>query len=317
MYFLIIDINKRIGTKTVPQYVVQRLSDELKKRNIPCDVCGYQDIVCSLEGGTYHIHARGKPLETYTHIIMRGHRTPYEYMLKQYIVDYAKHHGITVQNAAFIKKWPHYNKLLQMAFFSSARLPYPDSAYCIDGRYWEKKELLNRIGFPLIYKHIEGEYKVEIIDGKEKLKKNVYLVKDLTELEKVSNTYDHIEAEFIDRPSRFFIQKFLTAGSDYRAIMIGGTYVGGWKRTAGSNFITVSKGSEYTLCDHPEPSLKELAERTATLLEADYCAIDIMYEGEKPYILEVNMNPGFKAFETKVAGADIDMSSLIINNLSR
>ena len=314
MHFLIVDIHKRLGDTGKPQYVVQRLSEELKKRDIPCDLCSYQDLTLSLGSGTYTINVLGTPLEAYSHIIMRGHRTPYEYMLKQYVVQYAESHGIVVQNAEFIKKWLHYNKILQMQYCSAAGLPYPDSAYCIDGRYWEKKELLGRLGFPIIFKHIEGEYRIEVIDGKEKFKKNVFLAHSVDELKELSNTYDQIEDNFTTKPSRFFLQKYIDSGVDYRAIMLGGKYVSGWKREATKSFLTVSSG-EYSLYENPDPGLKELAEKTAAALSADYCAIDMIYSNETPYILEVNMNPGFKAFETKVKGVTIDMASAIIDQI--
>lgn len=314
MKFLIIDIAKRLGNKDEPQYAVQRLAEELKNRDIPCDLAFYSDVVISVENGICIVTVKRSPLNEYTHVIIRGHRTPYEYMLKQYIVAYADLHGIIVQNAEYIKKWSQYNKLLQMQFFASAGLAYIDSAYCIDGRYWEQNDLLKKIGFPMIYKHIEGEYKIEIVDGKEKFKKNVYLANTVQELKELSNTYDKIDERFTTSPSKYYIQKFIDSGIDYRATMIGGQYFSGWKREATQNFLTVSKG-EYTLYDNPEPALKDLAIKTAHLLAADYCAVDIIYSASTPYILEVNMNPGFKAFETKLKGQHEDIASAIIDQL--
>ncbi len=314
MKFLIIDIAKRIGNKNEPQYAVQRLKEELDKRSIACDLAHYSDIILRVSDQEMLIEVNGISLNSYTHVIVRGHRTPYEYMLKLAIVAFCEKHGIILQNSAFMKKWAHYDKVLQMQYFADAGLPYLESAYCIDGKYWEKKEILARLGFPLIYKHREGEYKVQLIDGKEKLKKNVYLVNNAQDLETACKTYDEIEDEFITKPSRYMIQKFLDTGTDYRAIMIGGQYYSGWKRDATDNFLTVSHG-EYSLYDNPEPKLKELAIKTAQLLEADYCAVDIIYSNEMPYILEVNMNPGFKAFETKVEGAPTTIASDIIEQL--
>ena len=33
-------------------------------------------------------------------------------------------------------------------------------------------------------------------------------------------------------------------------------------------------------------------------------AIDVIYKDNKPYVLEVNMNPGFKAYEKKIEPKD-------------
>lgn len=314
MKFLIVDITKRLGDKSKPQYAVQRLADELEKRGIDYDLANYADIVLLTRDNSFDIKIKGKSIDEYSHIIMRGHRTAYEYMLKLHVVAYAEKNNIVVQNSHFMKMWPQYNKLIQMQFLTDAGLPYIPSAYCIDGRYWEKVELLEQLGLPLIYKHIEGEYKIEIIDGKEKFKKNVYPVNSIEELKKVCQEHDDIEKTFTTKPSKYFIQKYISTGTDYRLIIIGGKYYSGWKRDATRSFLTVNHG-EYSLYDKPDPSMLDIAVKTAQILSADYCAVDIMPDNGIPYILEVNMNPGFKSFETKISGTPTDIASEIIEQL--
>jgi glutathione synthase/RimK-type ligase-like ATP-grasp enzyme len=46
--------------------------------------------------------------------------------------------------------------------------------------------------------------------------------------------------------------------------------------------------------------MKEIAERFATVISADFMAVDFMYIDEKPYIQEISFHPGFKAYETKI-----------------
>lgn len=313
-HFLIVDIRKRVGTLDTPHYAVQRLKDELDSRDIPCDLYHYDEIDVFWRGNKTQISVKGTPMSEYSHIIMRGHRTQEEYILKRIVVDYAQEHGIKVQNASFVKKLPYYSKLTQMSIQSDNNLPVVDSFYCIDGKYWEKSDTLEKIGFPLIYKHTEGEYRIEMIDGEPKTKKNVFLIENVGELEEACKQWDAPEDTFLLKPSSFFIQKYIDAGEDYRAIMIGGAYVSGWKRTATGSFMTVSKG-KYELVDTPDEEFKHLSEQTAKIFEADYCAVDIIYDNGKPFILEVNMNPGFKAFEKKLTGDIPDVAKAIIDNV--
>lgn len=314
MKFLIIDIRKRVGNLETPHYAVERLCEVLKSRDIACDTCHYDEIGLLHLDDKLEILAKGEPLSAYTHVIIRGHRTQYEYMLKRYIVQYADEHGINVQNSEFIKLFPHYNKLIQMVLFSKEGIPYVDSYYNIDGRYWEKDEALEKIGFPMIYKHTEGAYRIEKVDGKDKTKKNVFLVQNKEELKEECMQRDKPEERFLTKSSLYFLQKYVDIGEDYRAIMLGGKFLSGWKREATRNFLTVSKG-EYSLYDDPEKDFLELAQKTNDVLKADYCAVDIIYVDKKPYVLEVNMNPGFKSFETKIEGAEVNVAEAIIDNM--
>lgn len=315
MKFLIVDIRKRVGNLKTPHYAVERIQSVLSSKNIPSDLCHYDEIGTYVENGQLNITAKNTPLTDYTHIIMRGHRTNEEYMLKRFVVDFTQNKGIFVQNAEFIKTLSHYNKITQMELFALNDIPYPDSYYNVDGRYWEKKDALSRIGFPLIYKHITGEYRIEKIDGKPKTKKNVFLVKSAKELKSECEKRDNPQSPFISKPSQYFIQKYAEIGEDYRAIMIGGKFLSGWKREATKNFLTVSKGSTYSLYDKPSSDFLDLAERAAEAARADYCAVDIIYINNTPHVLEINMNPGFKAFETKIEGANVDVATAIVDQM--
>lgn len=314
MNFLFVDIRKRVGNLETPHYAVERLMEVLSEKDIPSTLAHYDEISIYIQDDTFHIDVKGQPLDEFTHVIMRGHRTDYDFMLKKYIVSYAKRAGIKVQNADFIEILPHYNKLIQMEMLGSAGLPYVDAHYSVGGRYWEDAEALKRIGFPLIYKHTEGEYRIDIIDGKPKTKKNVYLVNNKKELQEECERRDSPQETYLDKPSKYFLQKYVDIGEDYRAIMIGGKFLSGWKRAATGSFLTVAKG-EYSLYDKPDEEFLKLAEDTNALFKADYCAVDILYVDKKPYVLEINMNPGFKAFETKLEGCDVDVAKAIIEEM--
>lgn len=307
MKFLVVDKRKRVGNLDIPHYAVRRIFEALDDRDIPHDFCHFDQISQAVENGKLMLYAKDKKLTNYTHIIMRGHR-PNEFETKQSVAMFAKEHDIKVQNRDFILLMPRYNKFFQMVQMPQANLPYIDSYIRFDGQYHLEKEHVERIGFPLIYKHLWGQYRIEKIDGKRKLKKNVFLIENLEQLKEECTTRDD--------PEKYYIQKFVDIGEDYRTIMIGGKYLSGWKRVAGEgNFLTVTKGSEYSLYDEPSDEILDISKRTTDLYKADYIAIDIIYSEGKPYILEINMDPGFKAFETKVEGSEADVASAIVENM--
>jgi len=82
--------------------------------------------------------------------------------------------------------------------------------------------------------------------------------------------------------------------------LVGGKIIGGWKRRAIETFKTTAGENEKMLYDHPTQKEKLIAEKVSKILNADYCAIDMMYLNNKPYVLEVNLNAGFKVYEEKL-----------------
>jgi glutathione synthase/RimK-type ligase-like ATP-grasp enzyme len=314
MKFLIVDKRKRVGNLKTLHYAVQRLQEALDKKDVEHDFCHYDEISVITDNDKLVIKAKDTSLDEYTHIIFRGHRTHYEYMLKLLVIDYAAQNDIKVQNAEFMKLHPYYNKINQMVIMGQNNIPYIDSYYSLDGKYHKKEDVLDRLGFPLIYKHTEGKFRVEKIDGKNKLKKNIFLAHNKQELEELIEEYDNPEEKFIKKASKFFIQKFVDIGEDYRAMLIGGKYLGGWKRVATRSFLTVSKG-EYSLYNEPSKEFKDLSERVAKVFKADYCAIDIIYVDDEPYILEINMEPGFKSYETKLEGNDVKVAEAMVEHM--
>lgn len=101
-------------------------------------------------------------------------------------------------------------------------------------------------------------------------------------------------------------------GSDYRLIVIGGKLFAAMKRTSKhgdfrSN-IALGGTAESTT---PPPSFQQMAEKAATILNLDYCGVDILKnENSEPVLCEVNSNAFIDGIEktTKknVAKAYID-----------
>ena len=182
MKYLVIDKRPRVKQMEIPTASV-RILEELKKKDIPGDFVYNDEIEILFTKGSTQIKAKGIDVNEYTHIIFRGHalHNDRQYALKRYIIDYIEQHNsdnpekkVLIQNSKAIKKLPYYNKIAISLLCSQYNLPYFQTYYRTDGKYLEPRDILKE--YPLILKEYAGINRVEMIDGEEKIKKNVYKI---------------------------------------------------------------------------------------------------------------------------------------------
>lgn len=312
MRYLIIDKRQRLetGNEENISTVNLRLIEELDKKGIPHTLAYNDELEFQIINGETSIFVKGEDIRKYTHIIFRGHalHNEIEYQYKRYIVDYIDQHNvlspsnkILVQNSEAIKLLPYYNKISLGLFCSQNNIPYFNTYYRTDGNYLAPRNTLNE--YPIILKEYSGANRVQIIDGEEKIKKNVFKIDK-------EDDYKQEPIASLDH-SRLFIQEYSDSGMDMRIFVKLGKVIGGWKRQSTNSFMTVSKG-EYTLYNAPESQDAELAESVAQKLNADFVAVDIMYMNGKPLLQEVSYHPGFKAYESKIVGEPANIAEAII-----
>lgn len=304
MKYLIIDKRPRVGEKEIPT-ASERIMEELGKKNIEYDFMFNDQLQFIFMDGKMEIKAEKNDITEYTHIIFRGHalHNDHEYHYKRYIIDFAEQYNkespdkkILVQNAEAIKRFPYYNKIAMAQFCSINNIPYFNTYFRTDGNYTEQRDYLK--DFPLITKDYSGKNRIEVIDGKEKIKKNVF---------KVENNDEY------KLDSDFFLQEFSDSGEDYRIFVKLGKVIGGWKRKASKGFMTVNKGI-YEMYNKPNEEIKSIAEKVASLLHADFMAVDFMYINGKPAVQEWSFHPGYKAYETKIEGEPVNIAEAIITS---
>lgn len=196
------------------------------------------------------------------------------------------------------------DKLLTHISLSNMGIPMPDSVYAPLCYYPDAKvnrefleTVAKRLKFPLVAKKCYGS-----------LGAGVYLIRNSLEL-----------AEFEERNKlcAHFYQKFIgRGGEDIRAIVIGGKFVCAMKRINKNDFRSnIELGGSGERLDADE-NLKKLCERTAAILNLDYCGIDVLTdENGNRYICEVNSNAFFAEAE-RVCGVNIakKFAELIIAN---
>lgn len=312
MKYLIIDKKQRIELSTDSTYAQSRVEEELKAIEAEYLFATTDDITIDLNN-PIKISVLGQPLEDFSHIILRGHRLhkPWEYETKKFIADYIDQHNrnnpnkrILLQNQVAIQNLPYYDKLWVQKMCIENELQTIPTLYRTSGEYRES------IPTPFIIKDFTGENDLRMIDGKEKVKKNVYLIQDENELD---------QENLVNKDkTKYFVQKFIPTGEDIRVYVSNGLAIGAWKRKATEGFMTVKAG-EYSLIDlNEDKELKEFSEKVASVFKADFIAIDIMRdENGKLMLLEISFNPGFKAYETKIEGEKANIAKAIIQSFGK
>jgi glutathione synthase/RimK-type ligase-like ATP-grasp enzyme len=312
MKYLIIDKRQRVEVATMGEIPTgsARLVEELDKKNIPHDFAYNDEIEFLFHNGSTVIKVAGHDVTEYSNIILRGHSLgdEREYQYKRFIIDYVDQYNrdnpekkVIIQNSKAIKNLPYYNKIAFAMLCSKNNLPYFNTYFHTNGEYLKDRDMLKE--YPLIIKEYSGMNRTEMIEGKEKIKKNVF------KLEKDEDyKQENLDGQDL---SHFFIQEFSDAGEDYRIFVKLGKVIAGWKRKAVNGFMTVSKG-EYEMYNTPNEEITEIAEKMASVLEADFMAVDFMYMNGKACIQEISFHPGYKAYETKIEGEPVNIAEAIV-----
>lgn len=142
------------------------------------------------------------------------------------------------------------------------------------------------LGYPLIAKACFGS-----------LGKDVYKIDNRAELEAIAEKLKckpHLFQQFIKE----------SAGRDIRVIVIGGKVAAAMLRTSQTDFRSnIELGGSGSAIEIEE-TLKQTCEKVASLLNLDYCGIDVLIASDGYRICEVNSNAFFGGIE-KVTGVNV------------
>lgn len=156
-------------------------------------------------------------------------------------------------------------------------------------------EVENRLGYPVVIKEVYGS-----------MGKGVYLAKNRDELIKIRNS-------LILKPHLY--QKFIgEGGKDIRVIVIGGKAVGAMERRNENDFRSNVELGGTGMAVTLDEKVKDIAEKSAKILGLDYCGVDVLKDGDKYYICEVNSNAFFKGFRSATG---IDVARLYVEYLCK
>lgn len=257
-----------------------RLKEELEKLGVQMDVL-------KNDGFFAHINKQGEietSLEAYDFCI---------YLDKdKYISQMLEKRGMRLFN-------PHQSivdcddKAITFIRLANHAIPMPltlSGLLCFTPDEKVRAETLDKIettlGYPLIAKACFGS-----------LGKDVYKIDNRAELEAIAESLKckpHLFQQFIKE----------SAGKDIRVIVIGGKVTAAMLRSSKTDFRSnIELGGNGSPIEIDE-SLKQLCEKVASLLNLDYCGIDVLIDSDAYRICEVNSNAFFGGIE-KVTGVNV------------
>lgn len=277
MKLLLIGIKKSLHS-------IKRIAAEGKPFFEQIDRYSWRDLSFEIKNNNFEIKVGNKSLENYSHLISRIAKN---YYLQKYLLAMrANDLRIRTLNDKMIKLMPDYNKLSQLYLLAKAKIPIVSAK-----QVFSKREL-KALSYPLIIKGIRGEGGMK-----------TFRAKSSSEAKRLLSNLSYPQS---------IIQALIPAGEDVRIFIIGAQVVAAYKRVATKDFKTVPGGRKEAYS--PQKKEKEIAIKAAKALKGECVGVDIIYCQERPCVLEVNLDAGFKTLE-EITGVNI--AKLIVKQLLR
>lgn len=179
-----------------------------------------------------------------------------------------------------------HDKLNTHLVLQENKIPMPTTYFASSSHAAEK--ILKRINYPIILKFPKGT------QGKGVLFADSYIT--------AKTILDALTT--LNQP--FIIQEFIeSAGEDIRIIVAGDQIIASMKRKAQlgeirSNIHAGGIGMNYI----PNPATRSIAIRTAKILRAEICGVDILQSAKGPLVIEANISPGLQGI-TKATNINV------------
>ena len=270
----IIVINGYSKTEGI-MYQVKRLSEEFNNRNVEIEVKKTTELLCYIENGDIKSNLCADfivYLDKDPHIALMLERLGYRLFNSREAIEICDD---KIRTHIMLS-----NQGINMPTTISSPLMY----YVSEDKFYSK--ILEVLDFPIVVKEAHGS-----LGGQVYLCNNIEELKDTREKLKLK---PHLYQEFIKASS----------GKDTRVIVIGKKVIAAYNRVSKSDFrsnIELGGTGEQTILTK---SFIDMAERVATILNLDYCGIDILSDNGNPVLCEVNSNAFFTGAE-KYTGANI------------
>ncbi len=190
------------------------------------------------------------------------------------------------------------SKITQAAIFSFFKIPFPKTIICSKESFESNKStIMSEIPLPFVLKK-KGANGKEVwkIDTEQELK----------------NKLKEISGEL------FIVQKILKSNFDIRVLVFENKIIGSMKRESDTFLHNISQGATGSKIDITKEE-KNIALRAAKACETSLSGIDILRDEitGKPYVLEVNVKPGFYGERSFMSFTGIDVPKEIANIIKK
>lgn len=272
----------------VASHSTMRLIDEARKQFRCVDVIPVAEVVLSVGKSAKAVFGR-RDLSDYDYILPRidSKRAEVAYPVFMHL-----------DRQAVKKPYPAstilvaHNKFLTLMELSRRKIPVPET--WITGSKAAAAKIVNARKLPIIMKLLSGfgGEGVMIMESREAAKATMHTMKTLRQ--------------------EVLIEDYLpNHGEDIRAIVAGDDVIASFKRIAkpGSKKANIhlgGRGVDFKLT----PEMVEISLKSAKAVESKICAVDVVMSKGRPYVIEVNINPGLKGIEK---ATDLNVGKRIID----
>lgn len=248
----------------------EKLAEEMQHFFSVVDELDIRDIEVSVGSGASGVLYKGKPIEKYDCVFIRG---SFKYAAIQASIA-TKLYGTCYMPYAPDAFTIVHDKLLTHLELEKFNIPMPKTY--LSSSPAAAKSLLKQLTYPIIMKIPKGT------QGKGVMFSDSYA--------SATSMLDTLST--LKQP--FLIQEYVeTGGVDVRAVVVGDAVVACMKRKGSgddkrSNLHAGGSAESYI----PSAKIKRIAVQTAKALEADICGIDILEGLKSPLVIEANLSPG-------------------------
>lgn len=283
-------MNIAILSKGPKNYSTKRLKEEALARGHDVRVVDYAKCYVTLERGNPIVRYEGEEIRDIDVIIPRIASSLTKYGSS--IVRQFEMQGVftTASSIAIVRSR---DKLRSTQLLARAGVGIPKTVFARDTA--DLDDVIEQAGgAPLIIKVARGTHGNGVV---------------LAETKKAAQAV--MQAFYVEGVS-FVVQEYIaeSAGTDIRAIVVGGKVVASMKRQSLDDDFrsNIHQGGEGTVIKLTEEERK-MVQKAAKAMGLPICGVDLMRSDRGPLILEVNSSPGFaieKVTGRNVAGAIID-----------
>lgn len=277
-------MNIVILSKGPGNYSTRRLKEEAKLRGHNVRVINHAKCYVVLEKSNPVVYYEGEKLENIDAIIPRIGQSITKYgsaMVRQFEMQSI---FTTASSIAIVRSR---DKLRTMQLLARAGVDIPKTVFARETA--DLDDVIGRAGgTPLIIKVARGTHGNGVV---------------LAETKKAAQAV--MQAFYVEGVN-FLVQEFIeeSAGTDIRAIIVGGKVVASMKRQSldddfRSNIHQGGEGTPIKLTDEE----RKVAQKAAKAMGLPFCGVDMMQSDRGPLVLEVNPSPGFNI--EKVTGRNV------------
>lgn len=277
-------MNIVILSKGPGNYSTRRLREEAKLRSHDVRVVDYGACYMAIEKGNPVVYYRGEPLTDVDAVIPRIAHSYTRYgtaVVRQFEMQgvYTTTSSIAINRVR--------DKLRSYQLLAKSDIGIPKTVLARETSDFEEV-IAHAGGTPLIIKVARGTHGNGVV---------------LAETHKAAQAV--MQAFYVEGVN-FLVQEFVaeSAGTDIRAIVVGGKVVASMKRQSlnddfRSNLHQGGEGTPIKLTDDE----RKIAVKAAKAMGLPVCGVDMMQSDRGPLVLEVNASPGFQI--EKVTGHNV------------